>query len=985
MYHKLHSLIYWSIALIFGLAMATSAHAQSNSAPVTAALHGQISDPSGALIPGAKVEILNSAGTHVTSRTADGEGNYDVRGLAPGDYILTVAFSGFAPFQSQTLTLKAGEVKRVNVQMAIQVAQQNVVVSDDTPTVSVDANDNANTVVISGKDLNALSDDSDELSNELSALAGPSAGPNGGQIYIDGFTGGQLPPKSAIREIRINRNPFSAEFDRLGYGRIEILTKPGTDQLHGQVFIQGNESALNTGNPFVANVPAYNRIQYNGTLSGSLNKKTSFFVSVEQRDNHDQDIYVYTPAVLDTSTNQYVAGSQTSGTLSNPHNHINVSPRIDVQLGQSNTLTLRYQFYYDSQSGDLDSTQLPTNAVTSTSKEHTLQLSDSQIINDHMVNETRFEYRRGISSTTPVSTDPTIVSEGNFTGGGSSGGSQNSHSDHMELQDIVTMSHGRHAIKFGTWLRDNRDAASSFANRNGTLIFTEQGYVDALNALNAGQSLSSLPAGDFQNLTIAAGRTSYTANVFDGALFLEDDWNVNKRLTLSGGLRWETQNHIADHDDWAPRVALAYALDGKGNKPAKTVWRAGYGIFYDRFDVGNVLSATSQGADSGQVEITNTSPDCLQATSLTDVNFSGCLPAAPYAATPETTTVEIAPHFHAPYTHQFGTSIERQLSKTSTVTVTYLRSFGVHQIVTRDANAYLPGAYDPSATTQTATRPNPNLGVVNEYYPEAVFKQNQIIVNFNALLSPTFHLFGFYGYSDANSNGAGGTASNSYNLDEDYGRAAFVRRNMFFMMGDYTAPFAVHLNPFIITHSGRPYNIVSNQDLTGDNYLNDRPAYADASLCTNGSTRYYTTQFGCLDATPQSGETLVPVNMGNSPASFAFNLRVSRRFGIGPKVENGNAGGMMWHGGHGGHGHGGGLGPGGLGGGPSMRHREVANRKFNLTLTAQALNLFNIANYGTPGGTLGSSTFGRSTSLAGGPFSNGAASRRIFLQAIFSF
>ena len=120
--------------------------------------------------------------------------------------------------------------------MAIQVEQQNVVVTDETPTVNVEASGNANAIVLKGKDLDALSDDPDELSNEFSALAGPSAGPNGGQIYIDGFSGGQLPPKSAIREIRINQNPFSAEYDRLGYGRIEILTKPGTDKLHGQFF-----------------------------------------------------------------------------------------------------------------------------------------------------------------------------------------------------------------------------------------------------------------------------------------------------------------------------------------------------------------------------------------------------------------------------------------------------------------------------------------------------------------------------------------------------------------------------------------------------------------------------------------------------------------------------------------------------------------------------------------------------------------------------
>ncbi len=188
-------------------------------------------------------------------------------------------FEGFAPFQSAAISLAAGQVKRVDVAMAIQTEQQSVTVSDDSPTVSVDASGNASSVVLKGKDLDALSDDPDELSNELQALAGPSAGPNGGQVYIDGFTGGQLPPKSAIREIRINQNPFSAEYDKLGYGRIEILTKPGTDKLHGQFFAMGNDNTFNTGNPFASNIPSYDSYQFNGTLNGSLSKWASFFVS----------------------------------------------------------------------------------------------------------------------------------------------------------------------------------------------------------------------------------------------------------------------------------------------------------------------------------------------------------------------------------------------------------------------------------------------------------------------------------------------------------------------------------------------------------------------------------------------------------------------------------------------------------------------------------------------------------------------------------
>ncbi len=165
----------------------------------------------------------------------------------------------------------------------------------------MEASGNANAIVLKGKDLDALSDDPDELSNELSALAGPSAGPNGGQIYIDGFSGGQLPPKSAIREIRINQNPFSAEFDRLGYGRIEILTKPGTDKLHGQFFLQGNDKPFNTGNPFTSTIPAYYSYQFNGTVSGAISKTASFFVSAEQRNTENVNAWAIPDAVLEDS------------------------------------------------------------------------------------------------------------------------------------------------------------------------------------------------------------------------------------------------------------------------------------------------------------------------------------------------------------------------------------------------------------------------------------------------------------------------------------------------------------------------------------------------------------------------------------------------------------------------------------------------------------------------------------------------------------
>ena len=162
---------------------------------------------------------------------------------------MNVIAPGFSVYENDNVVIGAGPAMLLNVPMAIEVEEQKIQVSDTSPTVDVNPDNNAGAITISGKELEALPDDPDELLTDLQALAGPSAGPNGGQLYIDGFTAGQLPPKESIREIRINQNPFSSEYDKLGYGRIEVFTKPGSDKFHGQFLINGNDSAFNSPNP----------------------------------------------------------------------------------------------------------------------------------------------------------------------------------------------------------------------------------------------------------------------------------------------------------------------------------------------------------------------------------------------------------------------------------------------------------------------------------------------------------------------------------------------------------------------------------------------------------------------------------------------------------------------------------------------------------------------------------------------------------------
>ncbi len=483
--------------------IAAQAAPAPGAAAATGTLHGHISDPTGALIPGAEVTVSTADGKKVASTTADAAGGYQVRGLAAGSYVIEADFEGFAPFVSAPIALSTGQIKSVDIKMAIEATEQQVVVTDEGgPTVSTEAGSNANSMVLKGSDLDALSDDPDELSNELSALAGPSAGPNGGQIYIDGFTGGTLPPKSAIREIRINQNPFSAEFDRIGYGRIEILTKPGTDTLHGRGFLMGNDDAFNTENPFTSAIPANYKIQYNGTVSGAMSKWASYFLSVEGRTYQDASVYdIRNPVVFNSSANSYVvSNTPVSGALFTPQTRLEVSPRVDLQLGTKNTLTLRYQYERQNQSGVLGgASSLPSTASSSYADENTFQLADSEIVNDHVVNETHFQYRRAMTNATPVSAAPAFGVPQVLTDGGSSKQSSRDHLDHLELQNITTMTVGTQAIKFGLWARDNRDANSTNANFNGQFTFpTVDAYAFTLNHLSRDWDLAvcyRLPGG----------------------------------------------------------------------------------------------------------------------------------------------------------------------------------------------------------------------------------------------------------------------------------------------------------------------------------------------------------------------------------------------------------------------------------------------------------------------------------------------------------
>jgi len=957
------------------------------------------------VIPNATVVATTTAGQPAGKATSDGVGQYSISGLAPGTYSVTATESGFSAFTRPGIAVTAGQIKTVNAIMQIEV-QEQVQVEAEANSVSTSPDNNANAVVIKGEDLNALSDDPDELQSELQALAGPSAGPNGGQIYIDGFTGGQLPPKSSIREIRVNQNPFSAEYDRLGYGRIEIFTKPGTGSLHGELQAQGNDSVFNTQNPLLTGVsePSYYSWNLHGSVSGPITNTSSYFVSAFSRNQQNENIVeAINPASITAAD---PTGSPINEAFGNPTSRLDVSPRVDLQLGKSNTLTIREEYNRSASTNSIGNNglTLPEYATNSTNQENALQVSDSWVVNKNLVDDIRFQYRRVRDKSSAISNLPSFTLQEQFSDGGNPEQSSQDHEDDLELQNYFSGVEGAHSLNFGARVRAYPDVNTTTSGSNGAYIFSNASSFEG--CYQTPQGATPPPSCAPQQYTytkIVNPKASVT--LFDAALFYQDDWKVNRRFTLSYGLRWETQNWISDKDDWAPRVSLAYALGKRsGNSQPKTVVRAGYGWFYQRFTVANgfgssapyVINTIHENGVNEQ-QFIQTSGIVFNRYSATPLSASSSGSATGKNAP---TFYSIAPHFHTANDMEGAIGVDRQITKLITGNVTYVYSQGVHQYFTDNLSA---AAEFPIANAQSDTYPafapaapdSNNL----QYQSGGFYREHQIMTTVRA----TYRKYSFvanYTFSNAHgdTNGVSSVPSVSSDPSLDYGRTDFDVPQRFMLFGNFTLPWKVSLSPMLVVNSGTPFSITSGSDLTGNNQFNGRPTYA--SSCSEPSA--IATRWGCFDSQPYgtenpapgtplepyaANEKIAPPGLGTGPDSVSVNMRVSKVIGIGPKTEGGGAGG--------GGGRGGGWrgGPPGLGGGlsgnqggPGRMDQSVSNR-YNLTLSMWGSNILNHENLGTPNGALSAPTlFGKSQTLAGGFFASPTAgNRNISFQATFSF
>ncbi len=919
-------------------------------------------------MPDATITITSESGATRTTKSI-ANGTYVLNGLAPGNYTVQGSSPGLVQAQAQVVRIANGETT-VNLVLHVMVEAQQMTVTDTVaPEVTTDPTRSASAQVLREDALESLSDDPDDLISDLQMLAGPSAGPSGGQIFIDGFTAGDgtLPNKDSIREVRVNQNPFSPEFDTLGTGHIEILTKPGSDHLHGGIaFTYGNDT-LNSRNPFAPEKASFELKDYSGSVTDRINSHGSFTISFDNR-NIDSG-QVINAITLDPATLGII--SPFTAVAVSPQHRLYLGPRIDYQINTKNTLTVRYEPNLNtSTNSGVGSFTLASEAYKTRLMENPISVVETAILGTSTVNETRFQFRHQNSTQEPNSMAPAISVSSAFNGGGAVAGLHDYIHHHYEVQNYTTRTASAHTFRFGARLRAVSIQDTSEQGFNGLYTFggayapvldgnnqpVVPGLVCNINAPAAGcatissieqyrrtllfQQLGYSPqlirqlGGGATGFSISTGNPIVYPGGADIGLFFGDDWKLRPNFTVSVGARYETQENITDRGDIAPRAAIAWAPGGGKQANPATVIRAGFGIFYDRFNEQNVLVAQRFNG-TNQKQYTLVTPDTFPAIPPLD----GLTSAAAAIHT-------ISPDLRAPYLMQSSVSVERQLPGKTTAAVTYINSHGLHELRQRNINAPLPGTF--TGVVGSGVFPYPGRGPIYEMESAGLYNQNQLVTNINSRLTANISLIGTYSlnYVRSNTDGLGTFPANQYSLAGEYGPSANDVRNRVSIGGSITTKWKLQFSPFIVIQSGIPFNIITTQDIYGSTVLSARPGIATAP-----GPGVIATSYGLLDPHPQPGEEILPRNFGRGPGQQVVNLKLARTFHFGTARTGSKDG------------------------------------RYGLTFSVSARNLLNHLNPGPIIGNINSPLFGETNQLASGQgaYADNANNRRVEFQARFAF
>ena len=900
-------------------------------------LQGSVVDERGGLVVGAQVSLADGR-THKYGTTTDKEGRYQFLVVSPGLYTLIVSAGGFAEF-TQKVELASSRPITLDVTLRINLREK----------VEVEAaRDNLTAVTIDREKVDALPQDPRLLRRRILQLA-RAAGAAAPSVYVDGFREtGRLPHKESIQSIRVSTDAFAAEFGEPGQERVEITTKPATDNLHGELNFDFNNERLNARDAFaLVRAPVQLR-DYSAAFSGPIkSNRWGYFLDLSRTE--EKGNAVVNATILNSST---LLPQSFITTVITPSRETDLSFRTNYLFGTKHQLDLRYSRSNSTEQnqGLEDAFDLPERAVESGSRDDLIRLSLTSIFSEHSVNQAWLELGRSHSTATALNTQPTVSVLDSFTAGGNQDELfSNTLSQNLQFADDVTYARNRHTFKAGLLAVAGRFQDTDRSNFGGTFIFgtdferNERGLpvpgqilITPLESYR--RTLLRLPGYRPLQFTINSGDPFIGLTQWQGSLFAQDDWRISERLNFSYGLRTESQTHLRKPLSVAPRAALA----ARPFRNKNSILRLGAGLFYSRIDPGITIE-TERFDGVREQELVVQRPA-----------FFLSIPTVINRATSLAALRTKSRDLTAPYSFLSTISFQQKLPARLSVTMRYTWERGLHLLRTRNVNAALPGSTD---------RPLPTLGPLLQYESSGRSKRHEFVVTLQGDLSAKVSFYGSYrlGFARNDTESPATTPANSYDLTSEFGRAESDQRHQFDFDADFLLPWHIRLSPDIYVASSAPFNITTGSDDNGDTLFTDRPAFAKA-----GDAGAIVTRFGIFNPHPQPADAIIPRNFGRGPGEVSVNLSLSRTFSFGgvskeaateaPVMSKERTDSRAFW--------------------PRLKG-GITDRNYRLTFRIEASNLLNHTNFGAFNGVISSPLFGRPNS-ADDP-------RRINLGVRFSF
>jgi hypothetical protein len=779
-----------------------------------------------AQIPSATVRLKGGAQSVKEVKSSDAQ-PVVLSKLEPGKYLLEVEAEGFKAY-AEEINIKAG-ANEASVVLEVDIIEENIDVRPDALDQALDPREGALTNYLSREQIDALPDDPKELEKVLRQIAGENA-----VIRVDGFTGGQLPPKSQIASIKIIRSTFDAEFHEAGFPLVDIITKAGGSRWGGSLAFRFNDESLNARQAFAVSRRPSQLRSFDGFLSGPVIKnKTS--LTAFAFGNSSYDTHTIVAALPDGALNE---------TAQRTSDFLYTSIKVIHNLSKTHSLNATYS-HNQNRAGNLGvgGFNLPERAYDSEISTSQLRVGVSGYASDKFLHEFRLQFTDETASQTPLNDEPAIIVLDAFSRGGA--GVDNARRRRsLWLSENLLFGAGSHALKIGGLIEQDRLKLETADNRNGTFTFS-----------SLDDFVLKRPATFTQRQTPRSVDLPQT----QVGVFLQDDIRLHKTLSLSLGIRYERQSALKDGNNFSPRLGFVWSPEEHG----RITFRGGVGVFYtwlSSADLGTILSQDA--SQPGEIIVVNP-------------GFNNPSPIAGANSLPQSFWT-LAPKLRSPYLIPASVGVETRLGRNFTLRVLYNFQRGVHQFRSRDINAPLPNA----------GRPDASLGRITQVESSAFFVRNSLNVSASGSLTRRFSFTFDYTLAKTISDAEGifSLPSNSYDLSLDRSNSNTDQRHRFYAFSNWNIRRGLNFSTIFKVGSPLPYTVTTGRDDNGDAIFNDRPfGVGRNSLRGNWQRQIdlnlgWTVFFGDRKNSASGPQTIILT--GSEASAGGFELDPTKRFAL---------------------------------------------------------------------------------------------------------